>query len=298
MDSTIIVYALAFVAAAFTIVAVWGSFAEAAKAKEEQADLERFATMRTEDIGSPMDRFVQKGRLFRFRLTCGLIPSVAIFATLIMAGVKNVAALSITPLVFAVIGSSLPLAYYRTLVKRRQAAFENDILDFTMGISNALRAGMALPQAIEKVAEQSTGPMREELTIVLREYRLGADLVTALLRLCRRMPCEDIKLLSSAIKLTSDTGGSLTSVLAEMAVMIRGRRELADKLKGLTAEARFEAVAMSCAPVAAFLVLYFQQPEMMSVLYTTGTGWVTLGAVAALIAAGYFTIQKIMSIEV
>jgi tight adherence protein B len=157
---------------------------------------------------------------------------------------------------------------------------------------------MALPQALEKIGAQSVGPMQEELAIVLREYRLGADLVLALDRMNRRMPCEDIRLLVSAIRLTTETGGSLASVLAEMAAMIRARRELFDKIKALTAEGRFEAFVMSCAPLAAFFILYFQQPELMRPLYTTGMGWATIGAVAALVAAGYFTIRKIVSIEV
>ena len=114
----------------------------------------------------------------------------------------------------------------------------------------------------------------------------------------RRMPCEDIRLLVSAIRLTTGTGGSLASVLAEMSAMIRGRRELADKIKALTAEGRFEAVVMSCAPVAAFFILYFQDPELMRPLYTTSTGWLTIGGVMALVLAGYMTIRKIISIEV
>ena len=298
MEAVIAIYVLTFVAVVAVVVAVWGSFAEAARAKEERMDFERLATLRTEEIGPPIDRFIRRGRLFRLRLATALLPGAALLVTLIMTGVRNPWALALAPTVFAVVGSMIPLLYYQFLVRRRQDMFERDILELTLGVSSALRSGMALPQALEKVGEQMTGPMHEELAIVLREYRLGADLVTALDRLGRRMPCEDIRLLTGAVKLTTEAGGSLTAVLAEMAAMIRGRRELADKLKALTAEGRFEAIAMSCAPVAAFFVLYFQQPEMMRVLYTTSFGWLTLGFDAGLILAGYVTIKKIMSIEV
>ena len=298
MDPTLVTYILTFSATASLVVAVWGAFAEAARAKEERMDAERMATMRTENIGDSLDRFITKGRLFRLRLMCALVPGAAVLAALVLTGVKNIWGLTIAPLVFLLIGANIPYLYFRMLVKKRQADFENDILDFTMGVSNALRSGMALPQAIEKVSEQSAGPMREELGIVLREYRLGTDLVTALDRLNRRMPCEDIRLLVSAVKLTTETGGSLTMVLAEMCTMIRGRREFADKIKALTAEGRFEAVVMSCAPLAAFFILYFQDPKLMRPLYTTGFGWTTIGAVVTLVAAGYITIRKIVSIEV
>ena len=142
------------------------------------------------------------------------------------------------------------------------------------------------------------GAMKEELDTVQREYRLGVDLVQALEHLCRRMPCEDMRLLTCAIKITSEAGGSLSEVIHEMSQMIRGRREFQDKVKTLTAEGRFEAIAMSLAPVAAFLFMSFIQADLMRVLYTTTLGWCSLGAVAALDIAGYWTINKIVSIEV
>jgi tight adherence protein B len=298
MDQVTLIYLMTFIAVVSAVFVFWSTLAEAAKAKEERMDADRMASMRTEDIGDPIERFVRKGQLFRLRMTFALIPGVVILIVLILTGVKQIAALVLVPLLLSVIGSCLPIAYFRFLVKKRQELFDGDILDFTLGIANALRSGMALPQALEKVGARSTGPMQEELSIVLREYRLGADLVMALDRMNRRMPSEDIRLLVSAIRLTTETGGSLATVLAEMAAMIRARRELFDKIKALTAEGRFEALVMSCAPLAAFFILYFQQPEMMRPLYTTGIGWTAIGAVVALVAAGFFTIRKIVSIEV
>ena len=298
MDHVVVIYLLSFLATVSVVMVFWTTLAEAAKAKEESMNTDRIAGMRTEDIGRPIDRFVKKGQLFRLRLTFAAIPGVVLLVILILSGIDNPIALAIAPLVVALVGSCVPLVYFQVLVKKRQERFEGDILDFTMGIANALRSGIALPQAIEKVGAQSTGPMKEELGIVLREYRLGADLVTALDRMNRRMPCEDIRLLVSAIRLTTETGGSLASVLAEMSSMIRARRELFDKIKALTAEGRFEALVMSCAPLAAFFILYFQQPELMRPLYTTGFGWLTIGIDVALVTAGYFTIRKIVSIEV
>lgn len=298
MDRVVLLYVLTFFAVVSAVAVFWGAVSEAAKAKEERMDADRMASMRTEDFGTSIDRLIRKGRLFRLRITFAAIAALVAVVPMILTGVANVFALSLVPIVFATVGSIVPVAYYSTLVRRRQASFEGDILDLTLGVANALKAGIALPQAIEKVSSQFSGPMKDELAIVLLEYRLGTDLVTALDRMNRRMPCEDIRLLVSAIRLTTETGGSLASVLAEMSAMIRGRRELADKIKALTAEGRFEATVMSCAPLAAFLILYFQQPDLMRPMYTTGVGWLTIGGVVALVLAGYFSIRKIVSIEV
>ena len=296
--ASLIIYGLTFVAVVAFCVVVWRNLVEAAQASAERLDANRAVEVRTEDIGRPLDRFASPGRLLRLRLTFSLIPAAVVFGILFWAGIERVLALSLVPALFAVIGSFVPVLYYRMRVKRRQDQFENSILDLTTGLANALRAGMALPQALEKVGAQMTGPMREELNIVLREYRLGVDLVRAMDRMSRRMPCEDMRLLVSAIKLTTDAGGSLASVLAEMTSMIRGRREFAGKVKALTAEGRFEAIAMSCAPLAAFCFLHLIQAELMRPLYTTGVGWCTLGAVVTLEVMGYCVIRKIVSIEV
>ena len=112
------------------------------------------------------------------------------------------------------------------------------------------------------------------------------------------MPCEDMTLLTAAVRLTTKTGGSLADVLVEMTEMIRGRREFADKVKTLTAQGKFEGYVLGAMPLVAFVIFYFIQPELMSVLFTTTAGWCAIGGSIALEALGYFLISKITTIEV
>ncbi|MBQ2625621.1 MAG: type II secretion system F family protein [Kiritimatiellae bacterium] len=188
------------------------------------------------------------------------------------------------------------IAKYRE--SQRKKAFGNRILDLTMGLANAMKAGMALAQALEKVSEQLGGVMREEISVVLREYRLGMGITDAMARLAERMPSEDMHLLTSAIRLTTQTGGSLVDVMEQLVDTIRNRTEFQQKLKTLTAQGKFEAMAMASAPLFAFVLLYFCQPDLMRPLVTTTTGWVAIGAVVVLEVAGFFVIRKIVTIEV
>ena len=66
----------------------------------------------------------------------------------------------------------------------------------------------------------------------------------------------------------------------------------------MTAQGRFEAIAISLAPIIAFGILFFIDRELMMPLLTTGTGWCALGIIAALIATGFYVINKIVTIEV
>ena len=188
------------------------------------------------------------------------------------------------------------VAKYRELQRKR--AFESRIIDLTMGLANAMKAGMAFPQALEKVSEQLGGVMRDEIGVVLREYRLGMGITDAMARLAERMPGEDMRLLTSAIRLTTQTGGSLVDVMAQLVDTIRNRTEFQQKLKTLTAQGKFEALAMASAPMAAFLILYFCQPDLMRPLVTTLTGWCAIGVALVLETIGFVIIKKIITIEV
>ena len=188
------------------------------------------------------------------------------------------------------------IAKYRAHVRKR--AFDDRILDLTMGLANAMKAGMALAQALEKVSDQLGGVMREEIAVVLREYRLGMGLTDAMARLAERMPGEDMHLLTSAIRLTTQTGGSLVDVLVQLVDTIRNRTEFQQKLRTLTAQGKFEAMAMASAPLLAFVLLYFCQPDLMRPLVTTATGWTAIGVAFVLEVIGFFVIRKIITIEV
>ena len=246
----------------------------------------------------PRGRFISDGRLFQLRMICALVPGFLLPFSFWMAGMKVWPVLAGMMALAGWTGWMCPFWYYEFRVRRRQEAYEAKVLDFTMGLANALKAGMALPQAIDRVTSQMGGVLQEELTITLREYRLGVDIVEALGRQYQRMPCEDMRLLTSAIKLSTEAGGSLVEVLTEMVSMIRGRTEFQEKLKTLTAQGRFEALAMSACPLFAFVVLYFMNPDLMRPLLTTVTGWLAIGATLTLEVIGFVIIRKIVTIEV
>ena len=298
VTEALIVQIIVFAAVVTAVAVIAKILADTARASEERMNEMQEQAARSAVELSPMSRYVSKTRLLQLRIIFAVVPLLAVPAIFGAAGGVNAWIPGAFAIVLSVCGWMLPHFYFNTLVKRRFELFEMDVLDLALGLDNALRAGMALPQAIDKITGQMHGVMKEELEIVQREYRLGINLVQALERLHRRMPSEDVRLLVSAIRITSDAGGSLSDVLKEMSAMIRGRREFKDKLKTLTAEGRFEAIAMSLAPLAAFAFMYLIQPELMRVLYTTTMGWCSLGAVAVLDVLGYIVIRKIVSIEV
>ena len=243
-------------------------------------------------------RFISALDLMRLRLTCGLLTGAAVMTLLIFGGVLQPLVYIPVAVGMAVLAFFAPLWYFTWKAHRRHELFENKLLDLAVSLANGMKSGLALPQALEAVARRVGEPMAEELGVVLREYRLGLELSEALERLNERMPCEDLHLLVTTIRLTTKSGGSLVEVLEKTVVMIRGRREFQERLKNMTAQGRFEALAMSLAPLAAFILLYIIDPGLMRPVLFTGIGWCGIAIVVVLVSIGYWFINKIVTIEV
>ena len=242
--------------------------------------------------------FVTLPRLLSLRFTGLFLLGISLMVILLVCGVENPFIYIPISIAAAVLGWMAPLFYYRWKQVQRKELFEAKLLDFTMGLASGMRSGLGLPQALEATSKRIGDPMQEELATVLREYRFGMELSDALQRLNERMPSEDMNLLVTTIKLTTKTGGSLVEVMDKMVEMIRGRREFQERLKNMTAQGKFEAIAMSLAPLAAFILLYIVDPNLMRPMVTTGMGWCGIGIVAVMITCGYLVIKKIVTIEV
>ncbi len=245
-----------------------------------------------------LKRFISPEKLAMGRVFTALLVWCLLFILQLAFGVKRMVIAVPVATGFAVLGYFAFYWYYLLKLLKRKAEFEGKILDFTMGLASGLKSGLALAQSIESVSKRIGGPMQEELAMLLREYRLGVDLAEAFERLNQRMPCEDLHLLVTTISLTTRSGGSMVEVLEEMVTTIRSRTEFQERLKNMTAQGRFEALAISLAPLVAFILLYYIDPELMRPLVTTGWGWLAVAGATTLVLIGYYVLKKLITIEV
>ena len=254
---------------------------------------------RSESMVNNIYYFVNRTTFSQLQLSWGILLSATVAAVLIFARVQHLAVILGSCALMFLLGALIPYLYYSIKVKKRAALFEAGMLDFSMGLTNALRAGQALPQAVEVFTRRcEPGPLKEELLIVQREYRLGVDLATAMEHMHNRIPCEDLLLLVISIRLTAQSGGSMADVLERMTGMIRSRKDFIRKLNALTAQGRFEAIAMSAAPLIALVLLLCINSELMLPLFKTTIGWCAIGVMLTLEVIGYFVIRHIVNIEV
>ena len=80
--------------------------------------------------------------------------------------------------------------------------------------------------------------------------------------------------------------------------LIQSEPEQKERLKNMTAQGRFEAISISAAPLAAFILLYCIDPVLMKPLVTTGSGWLAVGVASILVSIGYSILKRIITVEV
>ena len=111
------------------------------------------------------------------------------FMSLSFAGIPT-ALLSKSTFILAIgalLGYRLPYGYIQGKAKARQHEIRK-ALPFTLDlISISVEAGMALDGAMQIVMEKSTGPMADELSLTLREIRLGKGRNEALVDMADRV---------------------------------------------------------------------------------------------------------------
>jgi tight adherence protein B len=247
------------------------------------------------------DRFV--GRLERqieragLALTAGeIVAAAAVIGTLaaVVGGVM-MGVLAIIPAGAA--GAALPYVWIRLRQRRRRAAFARQLPDTVALLASAVRAGHSLLQALEQVAMGAAEPTRSALEQVVREIGLGAPQDEALVRLSTRFPSEDLDLITASMRVQQQVGGSLATVLDDIADTLRDRDRVNGEIVALTAPQRYSAYVLALLPVFVTLAIFAVSHDYMAPLFE-GSMRIAAAGAAVMVVLGFLVMQKMAAIDV
>jgi tight adherence protein B len=221
---------------------------------------------------------------------------IAIAAGLVMALLTG---FSLLPtLIGLVLGLVLPFLYLSLKESRRKAAFAQALPETLQLLSGSLAAGYSLPQAVDTVVRESSGPMAVELNKAIVEARLGVPMEDALDTVARRMDSVDFAWVVMAIRIQREVGGNLAEVLNNVAATMRERERLRRQVDVLSAEGRLSAIILGALPLVFVVYLVLVRPEYIGVLVTEPLGIVMIVVGAILLVAGGFWLRKVVTVEV
>ncbi len=194
--------------------------------------------------------------------------------------------------------SVMPFVYVNWKRRQRFDKFEQGLPEAVDLMVSALRAGHSLVSALGLVATEGRPPIGPEFRICFEEQNYGLDLRTALENLLVRVPLQDLRIVVTAIMIQRSSGGNLAEVLEKASALTRDRFRLKRQVRTHTAQGRMTGWILSLLPVVLGLLLYFVNPDSMSLLWHRAFGREMLYIAAVMTIIGSLIIRKIVNMEV
>lgn len=233
------------------------------------------------------------GEYVAINLACILGGALLLF----IIGGDNIGRL-VFALIGAIIGFYAPRLYVRHRKGKRIDAFNKQLGDTIVLLSNSLRSGYSLLQSMDVAAREISPPMSAELARVTREVGLGLTVQDAMGNMLRRMPSDDLDLLITAINVQHEVGGNLAEILDNIAHTIRERIRIMGEIRTLTAQQRLSGYILAALPILLGFVMYTLNAQYISRLWQDICGLMMLLTGAIMMVIGFFVIRRITDIKV
>ena len=200
----------------------------------------------------------------------------------------------------AVAALPLGIAAFPIWVKSKRGAeqglFEEQLGQAMPLIASNLRTGASIAQSVAPVAEHMDEPLKSEFAILERDLRNGRPIDQALDDMAMRTKSSNLRLYSTAVSVSQQTGGSLSEITERVGEAIRAKVKAKRSAEAKTSSARFEAKIVGFAPIV-MLVLMSVASEMHRQIFMTPAGWACLGVGIALDIIGFMVLKQISNIR-
>jgi tight adherence protein B len=198
-------------------------------------------------------------------------------------------------LVIALLIGYLPIAFINFKRSRRLSKFEHQLPEAINLFNRSMKAGHNIQSGLATIAEESLDPVKKEFKKLLEELALGSTTETALHNLGERVPIIDLKFFITGLILQRQTGANMVEVLENLAILIRERLNLNEKLKAGTAQQRFSAAIFCCVPIFMGAIYAFLKPEYFRLLLEDETGNIILTYAIISEIIGILVLRKLSS---
>jgi tight adherence protein B len=198
----------------------------------------------------------------------------------------------------AAFGATLPYIYVRRRKTKRLEAFEEHFPEAIDLLGRAIRAGHAFSTGLQMVGDEAAEPLAGEFRRVFEEQKFGLAIEDSLLALADRIDLVDMRIFVTALLVQREVGGNLAEILDKISHTIRERFTIQRQVRVYTAQGRFTGYLLSVLPFGVGFLIWLLNQEYMMILFRDPAGRLMITAAAMLWIVGFFTIRKIIHIEV
>lgn len=186
----------------------------------------------------------------------------------------------------------------RVVLTRARAArahrLDRQLPDALRMVASALGAGSSLSSALNAIAKDLNAPLSQELSLILREQRVGIPLHDALNNFRLRLGTDSVGHVTTLLQVGVESGGSLSALLDRLAANLSAQQHIALKADMLTSQGRMQAWVIGILPIVLLIVLWWIDPLSMHAVLTTHAGKFVLLFIILLEIAGLLWLRTIL----
>lgn len=180
-------------------------------------------------------------------------------------------------------------------VKKKQ--IEQDLLNAIIIMNNAFRSGRSTMQAIEIVAHELKGPIKQEFKKMHLEISYGLSLDVVFERFSKRVDSEEVNYITSSLSILNKTGGNIIKVFSSIEKMLFNKQKLKQEMKSLTSSANMISKILLVMPFVFVAIITLLNPSYFMSLINTSLGNVLLFVIVLIYGLYAFIVNKIMKVR-
>lgn len=242
---------------------------------------------RLEATGKP----ITIGKYFGISILVGLIAAVAFW---MFSGLTVLAA----PFVGIAAGVLLPHKFVSRLIDKRRNLFVAQLAEGLDLIVRGVKSGLPVGETINSVGEEMDDPIAGEMKRVIEDTRIGSTLEEALWKSAQRVGVTEYKFFVVTLTVQRETGGNLAETLENLSDLVRTRKQMKLKIKAMSSEAVASRNILGGLPFGIAGVLSLIAPSYIGTLFVTDAGHWILGIGLALLASGWFVMNRMINFEI
>jgi tight adherence protein B len=192
---------------------------------------------------------------------------------------------------------SLPRAFLNNRRKTRLNKFINEFPNALDVITRGVKAGLPVTDCLRICAQESAEPIKSEFRQIIEAQALNIPIGTAVEMLYQRVPLPETNFFAIVITVQQKSGGNLSEILTNLSKVLRDRKKMRGKIRAMSQESIASAAIIGSLPIVVMLLLYFMNPEYISMLWLKPLGQLMLAGAFVWMGIGALVMRKMISFD-
>ena len=176
----------------------------------------------------------------------------------------------------------------------RATRLDRQLPDALRMIAGSLAAGASFSSALNAIARDLYPPLSQEISLVLREQRVGIPLQDALNNFRLRVDTDSVAQVTTLLRVGVESGGSLSALVDRLASSLEAQQHMELKVDMLTTQGKMQAVVIGVLPVLLLLVLCWIDSAAMHLALSTNAGRAVLVLIVMLELLGVLWLRAVL----